>query len=148
LERAVELKPEDPTINDHLGDAYWKVGRELEAQFQWSHARDLKPEADELPKIEDKLKFGLRDEPGAAAAAEKKGGGNGGGAPCSSGPRPRSIPRCRCSAGGRTAIMTSSAWSRSPTSLTSSPTIRRDRSTSPCRGRMPTPAVGLPTIWC
>ena len=29
LERAVELKPEDPTINDHLGDAYWRVGRYL-----------------------------------------------------------------------------------------------------------------------
>ena len=48
LERAVELKPEDPTINDHLGDAYWRVGRTLEAQFQWAHARDLKPEPDEL----------------------------------------------------------------------------------------------------
>jgi Flp pilus assembly protein TadD len=28
LERAVELRPADPTINDHLGDAYWQVGRE------------------------------------------------------------------------------------------------------------------------
>ena len=43
LERAVELKPEDPTINDHLGDAYWRVGRTLEAHFQWSHAKDLEP---------------------------------------------------------------------------------------------------------
>ncbi len=43
LERAVELKPEDPTINDHLGDAYWRVGRKLEARFQWAHA--ARPEA-------------------------------------------------------------------------------------------------------
>jgi hypothetical protein len=28
-ERAVELKPDDPTINDHLGDAY-EDGRTLE----------------------------------------------------------------------------------------------------------------------
>jgi len=33
-----------PTINDHLGDAYWRIGRTLEAKFQWAHARDLKPE--------------------------------------------------------------------------------------------------------
>ena len=41
LEKAVELKPGDPTINDHLGDAYWKVGRKVEAKFQWDHAKDL-----------------------------------------------------------------------------------------------------------
>lgn len=27
LERTIELMPQDPVINDHLGDAYWKVGR-------------------------------------------------------------------------------------------------------------------------
>ncbi len=43
LERAIDLKPEDPTINDHLGDAYWRVGRTLEAKFQWARARDLSP---------------------------------------------------------------------------------------------------------
>ena len=62
LERAVELKPEDPTINDHLGDAYWRVGRALEARFQWSHAKDLNPDKDDLPKIEEKLKSGLPDD--------------------------------------------------------------------------------------
>ncbi len=62
LERAVELRPEDPTINDHLGDAYWKVGRTLEALFQWAHARDLKPEPDDLKKIMEKIRTGLIDE--------------------------------------------------------------------------------------
>ena len=33
LERAIELKPEDPTINDHLGDAYWRVGRVAGSQI-------------------------------------------------------------------------------------------------------------------
>jgi tetratricopeptide (TPR) repeat protein len=69
LERAVELKPEDPTINDHLGDAYWRVGRTLEAHFQWSHAKDLNPDPEELPKIEAKLKDGLRAETSSAASA-------------------------------------------------------------------------------
>ena len=62
LERAIDLKPEDPTINDHLGDAYWRVGRTLEAKFQWAHARDLKPEPEDLPKIEAKIENGLPDD--------------------------------------------------------------------------------------
>jgi tetratricopeptide (TPR) repeat protein len=69
LERAVELKPEDPTINDHLGDAYWRVGRTLEAHFQWSHAKDLNPDPEELPKIEAKLKDGLRADTSSSASA-------------------------------------------------------------------------------
>jgi tetratricopeptide (TPR) repeat protein len=69
LEKAVELRPEDPTINDHLGDAYWRVGRTLEAKFQWAHARDLKPETEDLPKIEAKLANGLPDDPAASTAS-------------------------------------------------------------------------------
>ena len=38
LERAVELMPDDPTINDHLGDAYAQVGRNREAIFQWQRS--------------------------------------------------------------------------------------------------------------
>jgi len=62
----------DPTINDHLGDTYWRVGRQLEATFQWTHARDLKPEQDELAKIEAKLKQGLSEDAGASAATAEK----------------------------------------------------------------------------
>src|SRR3982075_493310 len=72
LERAIDLKPEDPTINDHLGDAYWRVGRTVEAKFQWAHARDLKPEPDELPKIEAKIENGLPDVPTPATATDDK----------------------------------------------------------------------------
>ena len=80
LERAVELKPDDPTINDHLGDAYWRVGRVLEARFQWSHAQATSsPNQDDLPKIEEKLKSGLPDDTSSAAdAAKTKKVGNGG----------------------------------------------------------------------
>lgn len=72
LERAVELRAADPVINDHLGDAYWRVGRKLEAGFQWQHAKDLKPEPEDLEKIEQKLKNGLPDEPKPAAAQMNK----------------------------------------------------------------------------
>ena len=63
LENAVKLRPEDATINDHLGDAYWRVGRKLEATFQWNHAIAGKPEPEELAKIQEKLKTGLKDVP-------------------------------------------------------------------------------------
>ena len=59
LERAVELRPNDPTINDHLGDAYWRVGRYTEARFQWQRALILKPDDDQISAIEDKLLRGL-----------------------------------------------------------------------------------------
>jgi tetratricopeptide (TPR) repeat protein len=55
LERAVELQPEDPTINGHLGDAYWAVGRKLEATFQWRRALTLNPEPDDAARIEVRL---------------------------------------------------------------------------------------------
>jgi Flp pilus assembly protein TadD len=73
LEKAIELKPGDPVVNDHLGDAYWKVGRRLEAKFQWQHAKDSSPEPEDLVKIDQKLAQGLpEDKP---AAAENKPAG-------------------------------------------------------------------------
>ena len=43
LEGAVSKEPASAEINDHLGDAYWQVGRTREARWQWS--RVLKPGA-------------------------------------------------------------------------------------------------------
>ncbi|MDP6897465.1 MAG: tetratricopeptide repeat protein, partial [Rhodospirillales bacterium] len=59
LERAVQIRPEDPIINDHLGDAYWRVGRELEARFQWQRSLSLKPDAKFDVGVRKKLKEGL-----------------------------------------------------------------------------------------
>ncbi len=55
LEKAVELEPEDPTINGHLGDAYWAAGRKLEALYQWRLALTLNPEPEDVPKLQAKL---------------------------------------------------------------------------------------------
>jgi Flp pilus assembly protein TadD len=55
LERAVELEPQDATINGHLGDAYWAVGRKLEATYQWRRALTLNPEPEDAAKLEAKL---------------------------------------------------------------------------------------------
>lgn len=62
LERAVDLKPGDAIISEHLGDAYWRVGRRLEARFQWQHAKDNRPVASDLARIEGKLRDGLPAE--------------------------------------------------------------------------------------
>ncbi len=72
LEKAIVLSPSDPTINDHLGDAYWKIDRKLEARFQWARALENKPEPEDLPKIQKKLKEGLADEPVPPRAEEPK----------------------------------------------------------------------------
>jgi tetratricopeptide (TPR) repeat protein len=55
LERAVELEPQDATINGHLGDAYWAAGRKLEATYQWRRALALNPEPEDVAKLEAKL---------------------------------------------------------------------------------------------
>ena len=68
LERAVELRPDDPVINDHLGDAYWRIGRKLEAKYQWQQSLSLKPESDQVVELEKKIKTGLVDEPETKAA--------------------------------------------------------------------------------
>ena len=63
LERAVELRPMDPTINDHLGDAYWRTGRLREAEVQWQRALSLNPtEEGQADKIRSKLEEGMLPE--------------------------------------------------------------------------------------
>ncbi len=59
LEEAVELLPQDPVVNDHLGDAYWQVGRRREARFQWRRSLSMNPEPDLIPLIKKKIEFGM-----------------------------------------------------------------------------------------
>jgi Flp pilus assembly protein TadD len=59
LEKAVELEPRSSVINDHLGDAYWAVGRRAEARFQWRRALGLELGPGEAGRIEVKMRDGL-----------------------------------------------------------------------------------------
>ena len=59
LERAIELMPVDPTVNDHLGDVYWRMGRQNEARFQWQRAKLFSTEEAQLLQLTDKLANGL-----------------------------------------------------------------------------------------
>jgi tetratricopeptide (TPR) repeat protein len=66
LEAAVVLEAGDPDVNNHLGDAYWRVGRVDEARFQWRRVLTLEPSAKLKVEAEEKLKSGLN---GAAKPA-------------------------------------------------------------------------------
>ena len=59
LEKAAELNAADSTINSHLGDAYWKVGRRNEARFQWRRALSLSTDEAEKTALRGKLDQGL-----------------------------------------------------------------------------------------
>ena len=59
LELAVELMATDPIVNDHLGDAYWMVGRDYEARFQWQRAMSFDPDPIDADRIRRKLDVGL-----------------------------------------------------------------------------------------
>jgi tetratricopeptide (TPR) repeat protein len=63
LEQAIELLAGDPEINNHLGDAYWMVGRKDEAVFQWRRVLTLKPDEKIRADAERKLASGLGPPP-------------------------------------------------------------------------------------
>lgn len=59
LEAAVEKEPANAEINDHLGDAYWQVGRQREAGFQWNRVLTLDPDQARREAVLGKLANGL-----------------------------------------------------------------------------------------
>lgn len=72
LEQAVELEAGDPEINNHLGDAYWKVGRRDEAEFQWRRVLTLKPDDKIKASAEAKLASGLGPDGPTPKLADKQ----------------------------------------------------------------------------
>ncbi|MEH6826495.1 tetratricopeptide repeat protein [Parasphingorhabdus sp.] len=61
LESALEGQPQDPTINEHLGDAYWTVGRLYEARYAWKSAK-LFAEGEDMQRLASKIDLGLRPD--------------------------------------------------------------------------------------
>ena len=59
MEIAIQLEPNDPIVNDHLGDILWMVGRKREARFQWKRALLFKPTLENENKIRKKFKVGI-----------------------------------------------------------------------------------------
>jgi Flp pilus assembly protein TadD len=65
LERAVDLIGDDPTIAEHLADAYKKIGRVKEAHQLYQDALSKAKETDQVERLKDKLQV-LRDDGRAA----------------------------------------------------------------------------------
>ena len=65
--KAVSKEPANAEINDHLGDAYWQVGRTREARWQWNRVLTLDPDAERRAEVEQKLAKGLTIAPPVAA---------------------------------------------------------------------------------
>lgn len=59
LEQAVKGDPAAARANEHLGDAYWRLGRHYEARYAWRAAR-LTAENDASSRLEAKLAHGLK----------------------------------------------------------------------------------------
>jgi tetratricopeptide (TPR) repeat protein len=60
LKRAVELMPDDPTVNDHYGDILWKLDRKIQARYFWENVLNLEETEEKMKKnIKDKLIKGL-----------------------------------------------------------------------------------------
>ena len=62
LKRAVELMPEDPTVNDHYGDILWKLNRKIQARYFWNYVLSFDNTDEEIRKnINIKIIEGLEN---------------------------------------------------------------------------------------
>ena len=60
LQRAVELMPLDPIINDHYGDALWMQNKNIQARYVWGNVLKMKNTEKKLKEIiKKKLIFGI-----------------------------------------------------------------------------------------
>ncbi len=60
LEQAASKAIADVTINEHLGDAYWKAGRKIEARYAW-RAAILSAKDDVEKRIASKIDIGMNE---------------------------------------------------------------------------------------
>ncbi|MFC4292155.1 tetratricopeptide repeat protein [Sphingorhabdus arenilitoris] len=58
LEKAVQQSGNDLTINEHMGDAYWKAGRRVDARYAWKTAKHLAKDED-AARLAEKINIGL-----------------------------------------------------------------------------------------
>ena len=62
LKRAVELMPEDPTVNDHYGDILWKLNRKIQARYFWNNVLNFDDtDEDTINNINVKMIEGLKN---------------------------------------------------------------------------------------
>ena len=60
LQKAVELLPLDPIINDHYADTLWRLNKNIQARYFWNHVLKLNDTEQKLKdNISKKLIFGI-----------------------------------------------------------------------------------------
>jgi tetratricopeptide (TPR) repeat protein len=62
LEQAARRAPSESDINEHLGDAYWKAGRMLDARYAWRAAL-VAADPDQAKRIRAKVDYGATGKP-------------------------------------------------------------------------------------
>ena len=63
LQRAVEILPLDPIINDHYADTLWMLEKDIQARYFWKHVLSLDTIEQELrDKVNKKIIFGINKE--------------------------------------------------------------------------------------
>ena len=56
INRAIQLMPNDPIVNDHYGDILWKLNRKIQARYFWSMVLKMDDVEEELiDQIQNKL---------------------------------------------------------------------------------------------
>ena len=56
LQKAVQLMPSDPIVNDHFADVLWMNGKKLQARYYWEYVLSLEETKEDLKnKINDKI---------------------------------------------------------------------------------------------
>ena len=60
LQKAVELLPQDPIINDHYADTLWMLNKNIQARYFWRYILKLEDAEQKLKDtISKKLIFGI-----------------------------------------------------------------------------------------
>jgi tetratricopeptide (TPR) repeat protein len=63
LQRAVELLPSDPIINDHYADTLWMLNKKIQARYFWNYVLNLDDINNDLKEvISKKLIFGIKNK--------------------------------------------------------------------------------------
>ena len=63
LQKAVELLPLDPIINDHYADTLWMLNKNIQARYVWNYILKLDDTEQKLKDtISKKLIFGLNEK--------------------------------------------------------------------------------------
>ena len=60
LQKAVELLPSDPIINDHYADTLWMLNKNIQARYFWNNILNLDSSEQKLKDtVSEKLIFGI-----------------------------------------------------------------------------------------